>query len=71
MNAHIQDDSPFVLAVLGLVDSDRTAGERSTVPAEVEACAVSQALLLRRATAYLPTLQSSAARDAFCTDHGG
>ena len=140
MNAHIQNDLPFVLAALGLVKPDgstrkrdhdrvnvflnrvpddmvpeiarrfdpkiddgdvptdvdamvkfqsvpawrevawrnaerlvtaRTAEERAMVTAEIEAYAASQALLLQRATAYLPALQSSDARDAYCADHGG
>lgn len=48
----------------------RTAAERALVTEQIEAYAASQALLLRRATAYLPLLQSSAARDAFCARNG-
>jgi len=48
----------------------RTSAERAMVAAQIEAYAAAQALILRQATAYLPALQSSAARDAFCAVNG-
>lgn len=48
----------------------RTSFERAMVTTDIEAYAASQAVLLRRATAYLPVFQSSAARDAYCAING-
>lgn len=39
---------------------------RAVVAADIETYAASQAEALRRSTAYLPTVQSSASRDAYC-----
>jgi hypothetical protein len=39
------------------------------VAADIEAYAASQALALRRLSAYLPVVQSSAERDAWCAAH--
>jgi hypothetical protein len=47
-----------------------TAAARATVAADIEAYAASQAQLIRRLTAY-PPWQSSAARDAWCSEHHG
>jgi hypothetical protein len=42
---------------------------RAAVAADIEAYAASQAEALRRGSAYLPVVQSSAARDAYCSTH--
>lgn len=47
-----------------------TAQARAQVAAEIEDYAASQAEGIRRSTAYLPVVQSSAARDAYCSAHG-
>jgi hypothetical protein len=44
--------------------------ERALAEAHVEASAATQSELLRRSLAYVPGLQSSAARDAWCAQHG-
>jgi len=46
------------------------ARARALVAADIEAYAASQAETLRRSTAYLPAVQSSATRDAYCSTHG-
>jgi Family of unknown function (DUF5995) len=48
----------------------RSEQERAMVAADIEAYAASQARLLKRLTAYLPVVQSSAERDAFCAANG-
>jgi hypothetical protein len=49
-----------------------TPEARAKVAAEIEAYAASQALLIRRLTAYVPYLQNSEPRDAFCAaNHDG
>ena len=45
------------------------AQARALVAQDIEAYAASQAEGLRRSTAYLPGVQSSAARDAYCAAH--
>jgi hypothetical protein len=44
--------------------------ERKTVAASIEAYAASEAEAIRAATSYLPVVQSSKERDAFCAAHG-
>jgi len=44
--------------------------ERAAVVASIEQYAAEQANLIRRLTAYLPVVQSSAQRDAWCAAHG-
>ena len=45
------------------------AQARALVARDIEGYAASQAEGLRRSTAYLPAVQSSAARDAYCSTH--
>jgi len=47
-----------------------TDAERKTVAASIEAYAASQAETIRAATSYVPLVQSSKERDAFCAAHG-
>ena len=46
-----------------------TGQARAAVAAEIEGYAASQAETIRRSTSYLPGVQSSAARDAYCSAH--
>lgn len=47
------------------------AASRAAVAADIEAYAASQAQLIRASTAYVPLLQNSASRDAYCAAHHG
>jgi hypothetical protein len=54
-----------------LLISARTREERDRIAEEIDAYAAGQALMIRRLTAYLPGLQNSAQRDAYCAlNHG-
>jgi hypothetical protein len=47
-----------------------TDAERKTVAASIEAYAATQAEMIRSGTAYVPLVQNSKERDAFCAAHG-
>jgi len=48
-----------------------TPADRALVGAQIEDAAAAQAETIRRSNAYAAPLESSAARDAYCTVHHG